>query len=360
MGIAVQDARALSTKMLTDRFTDEVRPTSYLRSYFSEKTRPTREVSIEVKRMTEKLAVDVYRGTEGNRNNARRFTEKIIEGPYYREYFDLTDIDNYDLLFGQTEGTITETMFGDIITRIGDEAAILMDKIDRSIELQCSQVLHTGTVELESAININFRRKAASMRDLGAGEYWDQATANPMSHLETAGNFLRQVGKVQGNEIDMICGSGALLALQNNTIFKARADLRRFTTDQIVMPQRQADAVGNIFQGEISAGSYKFRIWTYPEFYDDASDVSTPYVESNKVILVPNNPTFTLAYAAVPKIIRDVTNAEFPQAIRNIEGKMVMGNYIDERTESHIFDVKSAPIAVPVSVDKIYTLQVLA
>lgn len=360
--IAVSDARALFTKQLVMRYKESVLPTNFLRSFFREEERSSLEISIEVKRTTERVAVDIFRGAEGNRNNIRRFTEKIFIPPYYREYMDLTDIRGYDLLFGQMEGTISDQTFGDIMTQAREDMDEIQEKIERAYELQASQVFHTGILTLNAGTNVNFRRKAGSIADLGAGNYWNEASVNPITNFVTAGNFIRQEGKAQGGIFNAIVGEDALQALLSNPNFIARADLRRVALDDVNMPVRISESVGSVFHGTISAGSYKFNIWTYAEFYEDRanSNALTPYVESNVVIVLPMEPNFVLAYAAVPKITRDLRNAEYPEFISNVQGKFVMGNYLDQRKESHIFDVKSAGIAIPVSIDKIYTMQVLA
>ena len=128
----------------------------------------------------------------------------------------------------------------------------------------------------------------------------------------------------------------------------------------ISLPTRMADSVGSTFHGQIAAGSYRVNLWAYPQFYDDAANVSTSYITANRVILLPMSPNFRLAYGGVPKIIRDLRNTEFPEFIRQQRGRFTIGNYIMQDTEEHIFDVKSAPLAIPVAVDQIWTAQVLA
>ena len=354
------DARPLFTKTLVDVYKERVVATGFLRSLFRPVETSSKEVSIEVQRATEKVAVDVFRGTEGNRNRMDLFTEKIWIPPYYREFFDATQLRFYDVMFGSLGTNVDEVTFSEWISEVADRLEMLQMKIERAIELQCAQVLQTGVLTLQSSTNIDFKRKAASLVDIGAPDYWTQATADPIEDIENGCNFMRQVGKAQGGEFNMILGSGALRALLNNTIFKERADLRRVALDDISMPQRQGESVGAVFHGVISAGSYRVRLWTYPQFYDNAGGVSTPYIDDNKIILVPLEPRFTLNFASVPKLIRDVRNAEFPEFIRQQRGAFTVGNYIDERAETHVFDIKSAPIAVPVAVDTIYTAQVIA
>lgn len=347
MNISVTDARGLFTKMLIDVYRERTTPTSFLRSFFMARESATKELSIEVQRGTEKIAVDVERGTEGNRNSFSRSTEKIFVPPYYREYFDATELNLYDRLFGSTSD-IDSSIFADFLESVADGLRMLQDKIERSYELQCSQVLETGIVSLEAGINIDFKRKSLSLRDF-SGTPWTGAV-DPYVDIETGCNFLRQTGKSGGPIVNAILGSEVMAAFINNAKVLARGPLTNINLDAIRPPQR--NSVGAALFGRITAGSYGVNLWTYPEFYDNASGVSTPYINPKKIILLPENPRFVLGFAAVPQLLTTGGTAK--------KGAYLVGNYIDERMDKHVFDIKSAGVAIPVAVDQIWTAQVVA
>ena len=167
---------------------------------------------------------------------------------------------------------------------------------------------------------------------------------------------MRTVGKCTGGTFDAILGETALLTLLNNTAVQNRGKIFSYVLDQITTPQRLAD--GQAFHGEISVGSYRVRLWSYPQFYDDPTQpnaaASLPYIDPKKVVLLPQNPRLVLAFGAVPQIV-DINGGVLPKV-----GSFIAGEYIDERLTSHILDIKSAPIAIPVAVDQIYTMKVLA
>jgi len=348
--ISTTDARALFTKMLIDVYAERSTPTSFLRSFFPVTTSPTKEISIEVQRGTEKIAVDVMRGSEGNRNAFSLSTEKIFVPPYFREYFDATDIDLYDRLFGSTE--ISGAVFAAFLSRVADRLRMLQDKIERAYELQCAQVLQTGIVTLNNGVNIDFKRKADSMVDLNATTgYWTVNGHDLYADIVTGGNFLRQKGKIQGGTMNLILGAGALSAMFANTVFVARQDLVNMPLDTLRPPQR--DSVGGVYHGQISAGPYRVNVWSYPEFYDNANGDSTPYIDDDNAILLPETPRFKLSFAAVPQLLKGDSVA--PQ-----QGAYIFGEYLDERNTAHIMDIKSAGVALPVAVDQIYTMKVKA
>lgn len=348
MNISTTDARGLFTKMLIDVYRERITPMSFLRSFFPAVESPTKEISIEVQRGFEKIAVDVNRGTEGNRNTFSKSTEKIFIPPFYREFFDATELDLYDRLFASTE--ISNGIFTAFLESVAEKLRLLQDKIERAYELQCAQVLQTGIVQLNAGIDIDFKRKAASLVDLGAGQYWTTSGQDPYADFEAGGNFLRQVGKATGGTINAILGTTALSALLQNSVFLTRQNLFNMALDTVHAPQR--NSVGATLHGQITAGSYKVNLWAYPEFYDNASGVSTSYIDAKKVILLPEQPRFKLSFAAVPQLLKEGAAPK--------KGAYVISDYIDERNTAHIFDIKSAGVAIPVAVDQIYTMQATA
>lgn len=347
MTISTSDAMSVYTKALVAAYQERVSPMSFLRSFFKTKEESTLELSIEVQRGTEKIAADVIRGTEGNRNEFGRSSEKIFIPPFYREFFDATQLSLYDRLFASNE--ISAPMFAAFVNQIADKMRLIQDKIERSYELQCAQVFETGIVTLVNGTNIDFKRKAGSLVDESATP-WTTGTNDPYASLLAGCKFVREKGKSQGGTLNAILGETALEAFLNNDIVQARADIRNFNLDMLNTPQK--NAVGGTLHGVVSAGSYNVRLWSYNEVYDLAG-ISTPYVNPKKMVILPDNPNFLLGFAAVPQLI----DAENPVPTK---GAFVYGDYKDKRNATHDYDVKSAGIAIPVAVDQIYTAQVTA
>ena len=345
------------TKDLTDVFSDRLTPTSFLRSFFPDKQSFTRYLSIQVKRNYENKAVDVMRGTEGNRNTFSKSTEKVIDPPYYREYFDLTELDLYDRLFGST--AIDAGIYSEILSIAADRLSTLKDKIDREYEYQCANVLLTGVVSLTKQTNIDFGRLSGSLVDKGGGAYWATGTVDPFADIAAGCTFLRQTGKSAGHVFNLILGSTAHADLYNNTIFKGRVFSNLSNSIDVVAPP-QKDSIGGVFHGQITAGSYRVNLWTYPEYYD-VSGTSTAYVDAKKVILVPEKPSFKLGFAAVPQVLRTgaglAEDMELPQVTA---APYVIGDYVDQRNTAHIMEIKSAGVPIPTAVDQIYTLKVVS
>lgn len=368
MAISTVDARALFTKTLVDVYQERIAPTTFLRSFFRTVTVPTKTIAIEVERMGEKIAVDVVRGTEGNRNSFYRSTEKIFEPPLFREYFDMTELDLYDRVLG-SQGNDQLPLFKSLVDSAAEKLGKLQDKIDRSKEIQCAQVLETGIVTMTQGTNIDYKRKAASIVDKGAGNYWATGSVSPFTDLEAACNFLRKTGRSSDPMFIAILGSSALTDLLANTAFTARQNYFNMALDQVIAPERTLKSEGATFHGILTCGSYKVQLWAYPQFYDlpvnDASGnapsssvwtptyTSTAYWNPKKVAVIPSMPRFTLGHCAVPRLVGQP--GQLPA-----QGEYVMSEFLDERLAKHVLDLQSAPIAIPVAVDQIYTVQVVA
>jgi hypothetical protein len=367
MAISTADIRGVFTKTLIDVYQERKYPTSFLRSFFPTETVPTKTVSIEVERMGEKIAVDVQRGTEGNRNTFSRSTEKIFEPPYFREYFDMTELDLYDRVLG-SQGNAQLPLFKQLLITAADKLGTLRDKIERAKEYQCSQVLETGILTFNTAMQIDFKRKAASIVDLGAGNYFAN-NVDPFAVIETGCKFIREVGRSGDFLYNAITGRTALADLLNNTKFLTRQNQFNMVLDKVTPPVGSGPAIGATFHGTLTAGSYKVQLWAYPQVYDkpvvDANGnpvlnangnptyTTVPYWNDKKICLIPINPRFRMAHAAVPMLIGEP--GQLPQ-----QGEYVMMEFLDTRKAKHDLDIQSAPVAIPVAVDQIYTVQVSA
>lgn len=359
MSLSTADVRGLFTKTLIDVYQERIKPTSFLRSFFPVTTAPTKSIAIEVERMGEKVAVDVVRGTEGNRNTFSRSTEKLTEPPFYREYFDLTELDLYDRVLG-SQGNAQLPLFKALLDTAADKLGALKDKIDRAKEIQCAQVLLTGQVTTTMQGTFDFKRKTTSIVDV-SGDYF-AAASDPFATFTKACDFIRKVGRSGDGTFNAILGSQALADLLGNAKFLTRQNLFNMALDAVVAPSGVRGAEGSTFHGTITAGSYKVQLWAYPQFYDlptlDSNGnvtgyTSTPYFDPKSVVVIPSMPRFKLAHAAVPQLIGQP--GQLP-----VQGEYVMMDFLDERLAKHVMDIQSACIALPVAVDTIYTFKAVA
>lgn len=356
--IPIGQARAQFTSDCIDVFISQLPATSFLRSFFPSEQAFVRYLSIQVERNYENVAVDVMRGTEGNRNNFSKSTEKVLDPPLYEEYFDMTEIDLYDRLFGST--SITDGVYTQLVQTVARRLNQIREKIERAIEIQCAQVLQVGTTTLVNQTSINWQRKAASLVANAAGNTWATNTINPFDTLAAGATFLRTVGKSGDTTFNAILGSQALSDLYGNTLFKERVTQNlNNSIDVINAPQR--NATGAAYHGQLTAGSWRINLWSYPQFYDVAG-TSTPYIDPKKVVMIPTTPRFKLGFAAVPQLLigfNGGTNSDINMAPIAAQ-PFVVDHYPDVMNTAHKMRIKSAALAIPVAIDQIYTVQPVA
>lgn len=349
--INTRDAKGLVTKVITDAYRESVKATSFLRSFFPNKETAAAEISIEVIRGTERIAVDVVPGDLGERVKFSKSTERNYIPPPYRLYFTISALEGYDALFGQTE-YISDSQMTVFVEGAVERLKDLVAMIERSYELQCAQVLATGIVELKNNANINFNRKVGSIVDKSSAT-WATGTNDPRTHFIEAGDWLRANGKVQGGNLNVIMGASAYNAMINNATFQKVADIKRMSFDELREPQRLA--TGQILQGHVSAGAYNFTVFTYGELYENKVGVQQNYIDPKTMIVIPENPRFKMAFAGIPFVDGNGDNAV--AGVR--KGAYQIGKYVDNRGATIDYDVQSSGIAIPVAIDQIYTAQVL-
>lgn len=356
MALSISQLQGIFKTAYIRTFSEMITVPSFLRTFFPTRTYRTLTVQLEVRRGTEKIAVDVIRGERGNRNTFSNWTGKEYLPPYYKEFTDATQLDHYDRVLGQLADGTAINQAGMLARSIAEKNMELRNKIERAKELQCSQVLETGVVTMVNGDNIDFKRKAASMVDLGPnGGYWSDTAATVENQLKAGAEFIRQKGKNGTPEFNLVMSGDAYLYLKATNFFIKYADHRNVVLIDIKMPQTQA--FGASYHGTITAGAYKFHIWTYDEGYENDQDVFTKYFPSTKAFIVPVKGTdFEMSHGAVPSVMQRGTE----QFIAPVAGEYITYDNIDKNNMAHYFYVMSAPVALPITVDMIYTMQVLA
>ena len=354
MAITLNQHRANITQTVIAKFSDDKEPKQGLSAFFPSKTTSTKYISIEVERNLQTVAVDVMRCTDPNRNTFSKSTEKIFEPPYYNEMFDFTACERYDVTFA--EGNVPTKIDATLLIRSAmTKVKALKNKILRAIELQRSQVLQTGVVQLKNGDSIDFKRKAASLKVLTTTARWSEiATADPIADLTAGMEFLREEGLSGSSEIDVIFGSAALTNFKANAKVQKLLESRREESIRIDMPKFN-NVSGMVSHGKVAAGDFIINIWTYNVFYVDPVDnVNKKYIDANNVIMVSEDFVGYTAFAGVPAIMGDNVSGNY---VAPKEGEFYVRDIIDQQKVSWNFIVSSAPLVVPVSIDRMYTIK---
>jgi len=345
-------------KKVVGKFQEDIMVRSGFAGFFPSQTTPTLMVDVEVERDNDLIAVDVKRFTEGNKNKFTRSTEHTYVPPFYKEDYD----------FARDEVYMNTVALG-VTNAVGANQAIAQNalknvrknrkKIIRAVRKQQADVLQSGIVTLKNGDSIDYRRKAESMVDLGAGSYWNEAGVKPQDDLERAMRFLRDEGNCTSGVINVIMRSDAMNAFLANESMRSILDSRRMDRAKIDMPQFN-EATGLAFHGQAAAGDFTVNLWTYNEKYTDENDNTVFYLDRTNVIVLPGDFMGKTIYGGLPYMRRATINGTPAKLPAVKEADFLLRAYDDEKTISSTLELTSAPLVVPFTIDKIYTMKVLA
>jgi hypothetical protein len=358
--ISIQDHSNLVTKKIVGAFEESIPVRSGFSGFFPEETTPTLEVDVEVQRDNDLIAVDVVRFTEGNKNKFSRVSEHKYIPPFFKEDYDFQRDQVYmntialgvGLENAQVNAVITQNAFKNVQKN--------RDKVIRAIRKQQADVLQTGIVTMVNGDNIDYRRKASSIVDIDVdGDYWsDAASAKPLTDIRKGMDFLRNVGNSGGSAVNLVMRTAALEAFLNSKEVKEMADIRRIDRVNIGMPQFDGVS-GFAFHNMIAAGDFNVNLWTYNEKYTDANGATQYYLAENLVVMIPDDFQGKTVFGGLPTMNTTTIGGVSVDVPGIVEANYLIRSYSDKRTMSSTIELTSAPLVVPFTIDKIYTMKVL-
>lgn len=349
-------ARDVFYTTVNEVYQDRMKPKGFFTSLAKEKKTAAKTFSIEVRRYFEKASIDIIRGGSANKNEFALSTQKAFLPPYYEEEFDMTELQNYDRLFG-TADEIDGSVLNSILDSANEKAEIIADKIRRSIEIQGSQVHDTGIVNLESNVDIDFKRDADSKPDIGATDptkYWGNANAQIIQDLNTGAKRCRTKGKTGKTQFDVVMGENAWKQFLADETIQKFINFRR--SDLIDVTTSRQEQNGAVLKCIFGPGIYTYNIWVHEDYYDDADGNAVPYWDSNKVCMFPSDNIITLNYAGVPvKYQPPNPLGGFNDVIVYQEADIHFFGYTDAKGTSLTMNARSAPLYTLISIDRLYS-----
>jgi len=362
--IPAQNARAVFTTILANKFEDLVEAPSFLRSFAPDKVYSTKTIQLLARRGTEQIAVDVTRGTKGNQNQMSKFTTKEFLPLYYKENINVSAMNIYDIPF-YSNGQFNSAQIEAIATQTATELNEVKKMIDRAIELQVAQMLETGIVTVNSGDSVDYKRKAEMKEVLTGADLWSATGVDIIKFFEDKGQLLRTVGKVSGGTtVNVIMGNLAWQAFRSNTDINDtqkfyESDVKKGTSKQFF------NSVGGAYRITLKLGVYDFNIWTYDEVYDaPITGTSTRYFNSKMVVMIPESFKAEVSFGQVPMLPDFIRkNPRSSRVFSRLNNKMKgfsLFDYVNEEDEIYTAGLKAAPLAQLISVDRLYTAQVLA
>lgn len=336
-------------------FTEKNKVRTGLAAFFPRVITIEKSVSIEVERGRQLIAVDVERCTDAQRNTFSKHTEKIFTPPYFREAWDFTECERYNVTFGQRTNPSTSDSIN-MINTAGKNISKMKDKIMRAVELQRAQALQTGIVQLKNGDNIDYKRKAESLVVLNGTNVWDNAGSDILGDLAKGCDFLREEGLSSGTSVNVLFGKDAMQEVLKDSEIQKLLDNRRITRGDIGMPQFNGKT-GMVFHGQISTKDYKINLWTYNEFYENSDGSKSYYIDPKNVILIADDFVGKTAFTGIPGIGRTESGDKY---VKPVKGDYIISDRVDEEKRAWWFEVESAPLAIPISIDRVYTIKALA
>jgi hypothetical protein len=360
MPITLIDHSSLVTKKIVGKFEEMIPVRTGFGGFFPEETTPTLEVDVEVQRDNDLIAVDVVRFTEGNKNKYSRVSENKYIPPFFKEDYDFQRDQVYmntialgvGLENAQVNSVITRNAFKNVEKN--------RNKVIRAIRKQQADVLQTGIVSLSNGDNIDYRRKAASMPTVSV--LWSNAaTATPLTNIRQGMDFLRNVGNSGGSSVNVVMRSAAFEALLASTQVKEQGPNTIQQIQRININMPQFDGVsGFAFQGMVAAGDFTVNLWTYNEKYTDAAGNTQFYLAENLVVMLPEDFEGKTVFGGLPTMNTSTIGGVSVDVPGIVEANFLIRSYSDKRTMSSTIELTSAPLVVPFTIDKIYTMKVLA
>lgn len=348
--IGLQEHRGVFRKALIASFIEQQVVRSGFEGMFPRKAHNAEMLSVEVQRNEGLVAVDVMRCTNANRNTFSKSTEKLFKPPFYKESFDFTCCQGYAGTYGA--GILPSgSSLGNIARSSQMELNALRNKVERAIELQRAQVLQTGVVVLKNGDSIDYKRKAASMKSVT--NKWNTAGATIRKDFEEGMKFLREEGSSADTTINAIFGGDAFANFMQNEALKKEYDIKHVNRGEIHMPQFD-NSKGMALHGQFAAGDFTVYIWTYNETYiDPVTGDRKPYLDKDTVVMVPSDFIGETSFATTPVVRGDGQNRYIAQQ----EGEYTIYDIIDPEKTAWDVILQSAPLVVPVTVDRIYTMK---
>lgn len=363
MAISIQEHSGLLTKKIVGKFEEMIPVRTGFANWFPEETTPTYEIDIEVQRDNDLIAVDVVRFTEGSKTKSTKLTEKKFIPPYFKLDYDFNRdqvyMNNIALGVGLENAQVNRIIATNAFKGVEKNRNMII----RAIRKQQADVLQTGIVTLVNGDNIDYKRKAASMVNVDtAGDYWSvSASATPLTDIRKGLDFLRNVGNSGGSSVNVIMRSAALEALLATTQIKEQGTnvIQQIQRININMPQFEGVS-GFAYHGMVAAGDFSVNLWTYNEKYTDANGATQYYLAENLVVMMPDDFQGKTVFGGLPTMGDVTIGGKTSRVPQIVEANYLIRPYSDEKTMSSTIELTSAPLVVPFTVDKIYTMQVLA
>jgi hypothetical protein len=232
----------------------------------------------------------------------------------------------------------------------------MTNMIKRSIELQASQVLQTGKINLTDengkvTFELDLKVKPSHLPTVTVS--WEDEDADPVGDITALSDVIRADGLVDVKNLVMDDRS-----LEN--FLKNERVQRDLKQDGLRLGALNPRIVGKgaKYYGYIHVGSNLFDIWVYSATYNPfGSKESKKFLNENTVLFLPDfdDLDFRRIFGGIATVRPDATFDQLFGASKvTIEGEYDFRPrvYWDAKGNTYVGEIKSRPLCLPVSLDR--------
>jgi hypothetical protein len=348
----------ITTKMMS-MYEQSRSPQGFLRGFFRtdlESFHNSREVAYDVQRFDEDIAVPVADVSAGyHEHSADDFNTKEFKVPAYKDAFPVKAIDQLNRFPGN-DPFQDPNFVASAIASATKGFRKITNMIKRSVELQASQILQTGTVTLIDRENntvyvVDFKPKATHFPT--AVTAWDGVGPNIAGDLSSLASVIRDDG-LEEPLITIWDEDSYEVALADDD-FKSRFELRRADLGFIAPMRENLD--GGQYRGTVEIGTHKLDVWTYGARYKHpVTGTKTKFIQRKKVIMMAPGADFHATFGSIPRIVPPDTRVLpfLPQALGGVnEGILLTPNaWISPDNETVWVGAGTRPLLLPRAIDQ--------
>lgn len=322
------------------------------------------KVAIDVKRFGEDVATVVKRSTGPNLNDVDVYTTKEFTPPSYDEaiQFKMDDLLARGVGVDPFTAAYVDYMVA-LIDYMVTGFAQIDAKIQRAVEIQASQVLQTGKLDLKdkngvTTYKLDYKPKAAHFPDVTVS--WSSTSSTKEKDLLALAKVIR--GDCGLNCNILIMGETALSEFINDSTIQALADNRRIELINISPSMKESGAT---FYGVYKLGTYEFQLWAYPGTYKDPeTGDTTEYVGTSNVIMLSDKTRLDMVASKVVQVFPPdprVASLIPSRLVSRDAGLDITPNvYLTPNGAEVMGELRTNPLLVPVQIDGFGTLNTVA
>ena len=314
---------------------NERKPTNFLQNMLFGSRFYSSSVEVRYENKTFNKDVSGYktRGDEPNQVGATSYTYETFIPPVINEEISYNSETLSVKQFGEQElfASAAPSTQQALQNRITQDTAYLAQKIDRTIERQCAELLLEGSVTFENIAGVEIKKYDHSRSSdhtvtVGSSDRWSNSSKNPLEDLEESAKLIHEATGMVADTVIFGSSVGSVL-LANDFISKVLQgyNMALNSLDMQVAP-------GVIRYGKI--GSFTF--YAYIDQYRDSAKAAQPFIPADSAIVT----------ASMNKSNTQILFAK-PDSVEAGAGSIYVNMYNEPDGRSSKLQLLSAPVVHP-------------